>query len=124
MSGTGFTFPWESAAIHGDPMPAGLSLADQMAYTSLRQIYHSYRAKTISREQAAREKILVRRSYDKAVDDQAFADKLTRHHVRVLKDSEAAKAACRKDPTPENARQLCDVLDGLERYRQEDAFSS
>lgn len=115
MSGTGFTFPWENAAIHGDPMPVGLSLADQMAYASLRQIYHSYRTKAISREQAAREKILVRRSYDKAVDDQAFADKLTRHHVRVLKDSEAAKAVCRKDPTPENARQLCDVLDGLER---------
>ena len=44
-----------------------------------------------------------------------FADKLTRHHVRVLKDSEAARSAYRKNPTPENALRLCDVLDGLER---------
>lgn len=115
MSGTGFTFPWENAAIHGDPMPSGLSLADQMAYTALRQIYHSYRTKAISREMAASEKVQLRRSYEKALEEQFFADKLTRHHVRVLKDSEAAKAVCRKNPTPENARRLCDVLDGLER---------
>ena len=115
MSGTGFTFPLENAAIHGDPMPSGLSLADQMAYTALRQIYHSYRKKVISREAAAKEKVLLHRTYEKALEERSFADKLTRHHVRVLKDSEAARSAYRKNPTPENALRLCDVLDGLER---------
>ena len=32
---TGFTFPWEKAAMHGEELPEGLSLPDQMAYTCL-----------------------------------------------------------------------------------------
>ena len=50
---TGFTFPWEKAAMHGEELPEGLSLPDQMAYTCLRNIYFLYYNKTISRDQAA-----------------------------------------------------------------------
>lgn len=49
---TGFTFPWEKAAMHGEELPEGLSLPDQMAYTCLRNIYFLYYNKTISRDQA------------------------------------------------------------------------
>ena len=52
---TGFTFPWEKAAMHGEELPEGLSLPDQMAYTCLRNIYFLYYNKTISRDQAAAE---------------------------------------------------------------------
>ena len=45
---TGFTFPWEKAAMHGEELPEGLSLPDQMAYTCLRNIYFLYYNKTIS----------------------------------------------------------------------------
>ena len=30
---TGFSFPWEKAAMRGEELPDGLSLPDQMAYT-------------------------------------------------------------------------------------------
>ena len=36
---TGFSFPWEKAAMRGEELPDGLSLPDQMAYTCLRHIY-------------------------------------------------------------------------------------
>ena len=50
---TGFTFPWEKAAMHGEELPEGLSLPDQMAYTCLRNIYFLYYNTTISRDQAS-----------------------------------------------------------------------
>ena len=38
----------------------------------------------------------------------------------MYKDTELAKAAVRKDPSPENAIRLCNVLDGLEKYRPDE----
>lgn len=100
--------------MYGEEMPDGLGLPDQMAYTSLRQIYYLYRSKVLSREQAAAEKRRLRREWEKAVSLFAAEDKLCRYHSRLLRDTEAAKTACRKYPTPENAMRLCNVLDGLE----------
>lgn len=99
--------------MRGDEMPDGLSLPDQMAYTALRNIYTLYHQGHLGREMAAMEKRRLRMEYEKACETWAFWDKLAKHHVRVTKDSEAAKNACRKNPTPENALLLCDVLDGL-----------
>lgn len=110
---TGFTFPWEKAAMHGEELPEGLSLPDQMAYTCLRNIYSMYYNKTISRDRAAAEKQRVRVQWEKAVGAMEFDRKLTAHHVEVLRDTEAAKTACRKNPTPENALRLCNAMDGL-----------
>ena len=31
---TGFSFPWEKAAMRGEELPEGLSLPDQMAYAA------------------------------------------------------------------------------------------
>lgn len=42
--------------MHGEELPEGLSLPDQMAYTCLRNIYFLYYNKTISRDQAAARK--------------------------------------------------------------------
>ena len=53
---TGFSFPWEKAAMRGEELPDGLSLPDQMAYTALRNTYRAYYDKTISRDAAAAEK--------------------------------------------------------------------
>lgn len=35
---TGFSFPWEKAAMRGEELPDGLSLPDQMAYWSTSRI--------------------------------------------------------------------------------------
>ena len=96
-------------------MPEGLDLADMMAYTALRNIYGAYREKRMAREQASREKRLLRREWEKAREAGAFDRKITDYHVRLIRAVERASCACRKDPTPENAVRLCDVIDGLDR---------
>ena len=110
-----FAFSWERQAMRGEPMPDGLSLVDQMAYTAMRNIYKAYRSKYLSREQAAAEKQKVRLTYVRAVEREKFQNKITEYHVRLIKASEGAKCACRKNPSPENAIWLCDVMDGIKR---------
>lgn len=110
-----WTFPWEQEARRGADMSDGLPMADQMAYTALRSIYRDFREKRMDREQASREKQLLRREWDKAKEKIAFLDKLIAYHVRLIRAVEQAVCACRKEPTPENALRLCDVIDGLER---------
>lgn len=115
MSETVFTWPWERLAMRGEEMPDGLDLADQMAYTSMRNIYYLYQKKAISRDQASAEKRQIRRKWKISKDAIEFASKMAEFQSRQLKLTELAKTACRKNPTPENALRLCDVLDGIER---------
>lgn len=114
MNGT-WAFPWEQAASRGNRVPDGLSLADQMAYISMRGIYQEFYAKRLDRESASAEKRMVFRRWEKAREAEAFDKKLTACYVRLLKNTELAASACRKNPTPENALRLCDIIDGLER---------
>lgn len=102
--------------MRGDEMPDGLPIPDQLAYTAMRNIYWSYHRKIISRDAAAAEKRRIRREYEQNSESWAFWSRLADHHARVLRDTEAAKTACRKSPTPENAVRLCDVLDGLGHF--------
>lgn len=119
MSAPEYAFPWERAAMRGEPMPEGLCLPEQWGYKALRQTYREFYGEALPREAASREKRLIVAEIRGGLAAKAFADKLTEHHVRVLRGAEAAKAACRKDPTPENALRLCDVLDGLERMEED-----
>lgn len=112
-----WTFPWEDQARGGMDMPEGLPLADQMAYTTLRNIYGAYREKRLSREHASREKRLLRRKWEQVKEAEAFERKLMDHHARLIRLVERAACACRKEPTPENAVRLCDAVDGLEPDR-------
>ena len=107
-------FPFEQKAMRGDSMPEGMPLADQMAFTALRNLYWAYREKHMSREQASAEKSVLRRQWEQAKAAEAFENKLTAYHVRQRKAVERAASACRKEPTRENAIRLCDCLDGLE----------
>ena len=110
---TRFTFPWETDAMHNNELPDGLDLIDQMAFTVLRGIYQGYNSGAISREAASEQKNKLRREYERAVQESNFQNSLCYHHEKLLRMTEMAKVLCRKDPTPENAVQLCDVLDGL-----------
>lgn len=102
--------------MRGDEMPDGLPLPDQMAYTAMRNIYWSYHNKIISRDVAAAEKRRIRREYEQNSELWEFWSRLADHHARVIRDTEPAKTACRKNPTPENAVHLCNVLDGLGHF--------
>ncbi len=112
-----YAFPWEREAMRGAEMPDGLSLHDQMAYISLRTLYHDYHEKRMDRPTASAEKRRIIGAWDRAKRTAEFESRLALFHARLYKDTEGAKAAVRKDPGPENAIRLCNVLDGLERYR-------
>ena len=117
---SGYTFPWEREAMQGAEIPEGLSIYDQMAYISLRTLYHDYYEKRLNRTTASAEKRRIFGAWDKAKSTAEFERKLAFFHARLYKDTEMAKTAVRKDPSPENASRLCNVLDGLEKYRPEE----
>ena len=77
--------------MRGEELPDGLSLPDQMAYTALRNTYRAYYDKTISRDAAAAEKQRIRLAWERAVSRAAFDQRLTTYHVKVIRETEAAK---------------------------------
>ena len=108
-----FALPYEKAAMHGDPMPDDLCIYDQAAFQALRSLYHSFRDKVIDRETASVEKRKILKALDDATKLAIFQDNLAFCRSEVNRLTESAKAAVRKDPTPENALQLVRVLDGM-----------
>lgn len=96
-------------------MPEGLSLADQSAYTAIRNIYAAHRAGRLSREAGAAEKRRVKRQYDLEAGEREQERKLAFHRARVIRLTEQAMNAVRKNPTSENALRLVDILDGIEK---------
>lgn len=111
----GYAFPWEREAMQGAEMPDGLSLYDQMAYLSLRTLYHDYHKKRLDRATASTEKRRIVGAWQRAEDTAEFQHRLALFSARVFKDTEAAKTAVWKNPTPENAIRLCNAMDGIER---------
>lgn len=115
MSEPSFYWPWEKDAMAERPMPDGLGLFDQAAYTSVRNLYAAHHRENLDRETASAEKKKVKHKYDQAVEDEKFRNKQAIYHIKVHKQAEQAITAVRKDPSPENALRLVDVLDGIER---------
>ena len=106
--------------MQGAEMPEGLSIHDQMAYISLRTLYHDFHEKRLNRATASAEKRRIFGAWDKAKRTAEFECKLAFFHAQLYKDTEGAKTAVRKNPSPENAIRLCNVLDGLEKCRPEE----
>ena len=97
---TGFTFPWEKAAMHDEELPEGLSLPDQMAYTCLRNIYFLYYNKTISRDQAAAEKQRIRVQWERAASAAEFERNTTQGLSGKQKRSRLPAGKIRQRKTP------------------------
>lgn len=114
------TFSWERAALYGHPMPEGLGLEEQLAYTSLRNTAFAFHAGRLSKEQAAEEKRLLVAEYQARAEKREFENQITAYHVRLIRAAEGAKTACMKNPTPENVRRLVRVMDGIERPVQKE----
>ena len=108
-------FPWEGQAMNGEPMPEGLSLHDQAAYTSIRNIYAAYREGRLSKEAGSTEKKMVKRKYDQAIEREKFSSKMNIYYIKLHMQAEKAMIAVRKNPTPGNALRLVDILDGMEK---------
>lgn len=100
---------YERAAVHGEPMPSGLTFPDQCMFQALAALYARYRFKTISREQASVEKKQLLREHEAFV----YRWKLGDHYVELINRTEAARTAYRKNRTIENADKLLQAIDGV-----------
>lgn len=103
--------PNERLALAGAPMPEGLEMPEQMLYQALASLYGRFRANLIDKESAAKEKQAIADAYHwyKKDYETSYA------WIWILHNVEIATSACRKDPTPENALALCEVLEGKKK---------
>lgn len=107
-SSSGVVLPYEQAAIRGDEMPDGLDYPDQVMFLNLRMLYAQKRMKVIDRETAVKEK-------KKLLDEYwvyQFNWNMGTEWTEVIKETELARAAYRKNPTPENAMRLIEIIEG------------
>ena len=115
---TGFTFPWEQAAMRNDDMPDGLCIYEQAAFQAVRCLYRLYHEKAIDREAAGKEKRKIRKALDTEIENAKYQDRLAKHGADMFKRVESANSAYRLsgNHTPE-ADRLSDTILGLERSR-------
>jgi hypothetical protein len=106
-------FTWEKAAAMGEAMPTCLPTAEQKAFQAIAYLYARYRTGVIEKEQAAAEKRQIKASLADEIAMENFQDNLAYQREMILRQSEMAKIACRKEPTPENAIALCDKIDAI-----------
>ncbi len=105
---SGVVLPWEQAAIRGDEMPNGLSYPDQILFLQLRMLYAQKKMKIIDRDTAVVEK-------KKLLDEYRlyqYREQMGEEWVEVIRDTEIARAAYRKDRTLENADKLLNAIEG------------
>ena len=105
-------FPFERKAANGEPMPDGLSLVDQCAFYFLQTMYQGLRTGTKTREQAAEEKGRMAYQYNKEKRTMEHWQRVGDHWSEIIRQTEAAQIAYRKDRTLENADRLSAALDG------------
>ncbi len=110
---TGIVLPWEQKAIRGEEMPDGLGYPDQILFLNLRMLYAQKRAELIDRDTAVREK-------KKLLDEYRayqYREKMGDEWVEVIKQTEAARAEFRKNPSIDTASKLVDIIEGR-KYRE------
>lgn len=107
---TGVTFPYERQAMNGDELPKGLEYPDQVLYLLLRALYDQLRRGIVDRDTAIREKKNLLKEYEAY----KFVDEMGKEWVKVIKDTEIARANYRKNRTLENADKLLIAIEGRE----------
>lgn len=106
-------YEYEREAARGDPMPDGLSLAEQQTYQAIRYLYAVYRAKRITQAQAAQEKAKVLRELRMMQEKEALMDKAHQRAIKMWKDLEAAANRYGTERTLENADKLIESIYGV-----------
>ena len=106
-------YEYEREAASGDPMPDGLSLAEQQTYQAIRYLYAVYRAKRITQAQAAQEKAKVLRELRMMQEKEALMEKSYAKQTAMWKDLEAAANRYGTDRTLGNADKLIEAIYGV-----------
>lgn len=108
-----YLWVWERVAQSGGEMPDGLALVDQLAFTTMRNIYTAYHQKRITREIAAAEKKKVWRSYEQMREKIAFESQLAKRQADLFVAVERYSNAYQKERTLENADSLMQAIYGF-----------
>ena len=111
-AGTGVVLEFEQDAMRGDALPDELAFYDQAAYTSLRNLYWLHRRNGITREAAAKEKLLIIREREQMCRKEESRKKQALHTAEMWKSIEAACIAYQKERTMEHADQLVRAVEG------------
>ena len=106
-------YEYEREAARDDPMPDGLSLAEQQTFQAIRYLYAVYRAKRITQAQAAQEKAKVLRELRMMQEKEALMEKSYAKQTAMWKDVEAAANRYSLDKTIENADKLIESIYGV-----------
>lgn len=109
-----YTYPYERAAMRGDPMPDDLDIVDQLTFLSLRELYSQVRAGKIDRETGSQEKGKLRYQHDLWEGRLRLKERLAQHSVDMFKAVEGAANAYAKDRTLENADRIYKALYKME----------
>lgn len=105
---TGVTLPYERQAMNGEEMPDGLGYPDQILFLELQTLYDQVRRGVIARETAIIEK-------KKLLDEyrvNQYREQMGDEWVRVIKDTDLARAEYKKNRTLENADKLVAIIEG------------
>ncbi len=94
---------FEKAAMRNDPMPQGLRLSEQKAYTSLRNLYAQYFLNLISLETAKAEKQEIKRALATERSKEEFLDRENKVLAKRIKE---ASERYKEKQTIENANRL------------------
>lgn len=108
-------FTWERAAAMGEPMPTCLPTAEQKAFQAIAYLYARFNIKSISRDQASEEKAHIKASLKDEIATENFKDNLAYQREMILRQSEMAKIAARKNPCAETCIALCDSIDAIQK---------
>lgn len=101
----------ERMAKDGNEMPDGLEYPEQVMYLCLRMLYAQLRQGIIDRDTAIREKKRLLREYECYV----FQHEMGKKWVRVIKNTELARAEYTKNRTLENADKLMEAIYQVKR---------
>lgn len=104
----------EQAAMHGQQMPDGLDVFEQIRFHGLSYIYGNYLAKLVSKDAASAYKRSLVREVEAMRAEHEFGIKCYNAAAGRYKATEPALNAYRTNRTLENADKLVAVLDGLE----------
>ena len=103
----------ERAAMHGDPMPTGISWRGIAEYIAFRALYWAHKHDVITRDAASELKQQLLAALDGAEASYEFDLRCWNTAAKRYKETEAAQTAYRLNRTLENADKLAAVIDGL-----------
>ena len=96
-------FSFEKEAMHGQPLPKGLDIADSCLYIALKNLYAMYRNKLISRKEATEKKKLLIYNW---TNDKSKIEFLNRESETLRDKIGVASEDYKNNPCIENADKL------------------